>query len=860
MAVITPGSSYQIGELRVYIDRQGNVTGDWNGRVDLSTGAVYDQGGNIVGNISSSYPGYPSFTTTTGQSAPVIRAGSSSPSSSSSSVLPSYLSPRTYIFGGNGGSVTISEDGKITGDFNGRIDPQGRVYDANKNFIGTVVSDFGGKPVFVSSSGQRAVMFTGEEGTQRAPYSPPSSSPTSSEAMAGSGQGESPFKGRWQIGDFRILVKPDGTIAGDFAGRVDPSGNVYDARGTKIGTFSISGENITFRNASGQNIAGTRLKVPKLTGSWQIGNLRISIDDANRVSGDFTGKINGLGYVLDSNGNKIGSILPGSDGSITFRNASGQTVSGTRLSSSSTQPSPTSPIVGGGGIGQSVLTGVESSDLPEVLSFLKGLLTESTAEFLGSRDVARSVSSDIARYSPGLEKIASDLEFLARASADKMGPVVHGPGGIEDLVRQYVSGIPGVRSAYEEGARKFGETVIPALTEALSRLRSAPYDFGAVEELGKLRGEITPEALSRVRGLLSTLGGQINTSAGLTGDLAGRLRDILAGRIELPQFMREDLERREQAARETLLRELGPGYATSTPGQTALSQIERFRQGVLDEFRTQELARALQGLASQQQATAQFSSLSGNLATAMPEIQGRLASLASAIEEARNKNEIAAAAGISSIGQELGRALAIQPTFMLEALRPYLEGAQAQGFLRGQYAANMADLIGSGRDIYTLYSQLAALKSMPISLRSGVAAQAIESLGKAALLPMTARGTALNLLNAAIGGEQMSLGGLLNLLPSPSAGGINTNIANLLAQLGTQEASARTSGIASAIGGGAGSLAGLFQNLGTMDLLKSIYGGGSTASSSLGGYANSGAIGGGLNASAITPKFSSGSY
>lgn len=84
---------------------------------------------------------------------------------------------------------------------------------------------------------------------------------------------------------------------------------------------------------------------------------------------------------------------------------------------------------------------------------------------------------------------------------------------------------------------------------------------------------------------------------GLRGDLErltiDRSTKALKGELPIDEGLLRDLASREKLTRETLLRQLGPGFETSTPGIEALREFETFRSSTLDRARRGDIQQIL---------------------------------------------------------------------------------------------------------------------------------------------------------------------------------------------------------------------------------------------------------------------------
>jgi hypothetical protein len=246
----------------------------------------------------------------------------------------------------------------------------------------------------------------------------------------------------------------------------------------------------------------------------------------------------------------------------------------------------------------------------------------------------------------------------------------------------------------------------------------------------------------RLGGGLNSLSNVTNRNEQVASQVANNLLNVLGGNVTLPSFMQQDLERAKRELEDRLRRNLGPGYETSTPGIDALMQLERLRSGVIDEFRQLELQR--------------LGSLLGQSDTAL----------------------INAAQVGGGLGSVLGNLLSASANISSQAAQTPLQAAAARSGLVNDISniANLGFNLAGG--LLQQTAQTAGLPLMLASAQQGLASNAIDALGRAALLPAQARATYLGLLFSA-------------LQPATST---PVNPANILASLTTQTANAANTG------------------------------------------------------------------
>lgn len=93
----------------------------------------------------------------------------------------------------------------------------------------------------------------------------------------------------------------------------------------------------------------------------------------------------------------------------------------------------------------------------------------------------------------------------------------------------------------------------------------------------------------------------------ITGELLQRQQDALEGKLPVDPNLNTELDRQEALLHESLSKQLGPGYATSTPGIYSLQQFNKNKANLLssasrgDLSFAEQLALAQQGSVSGQQ-------------------------------------------------------------------------------------------------------------------------------------------------------------------------------------------------------------------------------------------------------------------
>ena len=104
----------------------------------------------------------------------------------------------------------------------------------------------------------------------------------------------------------------------------------------------------------------------------------------------------------------------------------------------------------------------------------------------------------------------------------------------------------------------------------------------------------------------------------ITGELLNREQQALEGNLPVDPALTQSLDQSEAQLHESLLQNLGPGYATSTPGIQALAKFDQNKQATLEGARrgdltmAEQLALGMQG--GQNQNSGFLASASGGLA------------------------------------------------------------------------------------------------------------------------------------------------------------------------------------------------------------------------------------------------------
>jgi len=84
------------------------------------------------------------------------------------------------------------------------------------------------------------------------------------------------------------------------------------------------------------------------------------------------------------------------------------------------------------------------------------------------------------------------------------------------------------------------------------------------------------------------------TSLDINAAAADRYRKSMAGELDLDPTLERSLKEQEQTLRSTMLRQLGPGWETSTPGQQALAEYRKRAEEIRQSARRGEISAAEQ--------------------------------------------------------------------------------------------------------------------------------------------------------------------------------------------------------------------------------------------------------------------------
>ncbi len=206
-------------------------------------------------------------------------------------------------------------------------------------------------------------------------------------------------------------------------------------------------------------------------------------------------------------------------------------------------------------------------------------------------------ASRLSALSPALDRIIASASAQAAADRGLLGQV-RGIGiqNINQAKQSLDKNLANISQAEqivgqrilprtEQAAQAVESAIVPRLLEALDRT-AATNRAEIIDKLARL------SRIGAVSGL-ADIGTSLGLNRAIESESANRLLGALRGELDLPVFLKEDLERREQQLRDQLRRNLGTGFETSTAGIEALRGLERTRAGVLDEFRRQEIERAL---------------------------------------------------------------------------------------------------------------------------------------------------------------------------------------------------------------------------------------------------------------------------
>jgi hypothetical protein len=431
-------------------------------------------------------------------------------------------------------------------------------------------------------------------------------------------------------------------------------------------------------------------------------------------AGNVIGKVDNLGRVYSTSGSLLGTLQTDRFGNATFRDLSGNVATTYQTTGASASPS------GGGGYTPPA-AGAPGSG---------GAAPPPTSGGTGAPSSEQQYIND---FLHGLLKETTQQFFNARDVINQqLAPFINNAfqsqqgilQNLRNLGYETFNILDPIRKALQQDVESYASG-LPGLQSTLSNVSSSLQDVAG-----------------RLGGGLDSLGNVTNRNEQVASQAANNLLNVLRGNVSLPSFLQQDLERAKRELEDRLRRNLGTGYETSTPGVDALMQLERLRSGVLDEFRQQELQR--------------LGGLMGQSDTAL----------------------INAAQAGGGLGSIIGNLLASKAGIASQAAQTPLQAAAARSGLISDIS-NIANLgFNMAGGLLQQTAQTAGLPIMLTSAQQGLAANATDVLGRAALLPAQARATYLGLLFSA-------------LQPATST---PVNPANVLASLTTQTANAANTG------------------------------------------------------------------
>jgi hypothetical protein len=431
-------------------------------------------------------------------------------------------------------------------------------------------------------------------------------------------------------------------------------------------------------------------------------------------AGNVIGKVDNLGRVYSTSGSLLGTLQTDRFGNATFRDLSGNVATTYQTTGASAFPS------GGGGYAPPAAGSPGSG----------GAAPPPTSGGTGAPSSEQQYIND---FLHGLLKETTQQFFNARDVINQqLAPFISNAFQSQQGILQNLRNLGYETFNILDPIRKALQQDVDAYAAGLPGLQNTLNNIG-----------------SSLQGLTSTLGGGLDSLGNVTNrneqvasQAANNLLNVLRGNVSLPSFLQQDLERAKRELEDRLRRNLGTGYETSTPGVDALMQLERLRSGVLDEFRQQELQR--------------LGGLMGQSDTAL----------------------INAAQAGGGLGSIIGNLLASRAGIASQAAQTPLQAAAARSGLISDIS-NIANLgFNMAGGLLQQTAQTAGLPIMLTSAQQGLAANATDVLGRAALLPAQARATYLGLLFSA-------------LQPATST---PVNPANVLASLTTQTANAANTG------------------------------------------------------------------
>jgi hypothetical protein len=586
------------------------------------------------------------------------------------------------------------------------------------------------------------------------------------------------------------------------------TGSVTDLSGSFLGTLSSSGD---FTNNSGRTATPTATSyiqtdigaalAPGGSGKSYAGQYNFqnghsfSVGDNGNITdlstGDVIGKVDNLGRVYSTSGALLGTLSKDKFGDATFRDLTGNVAT--------TYPTLSGSATGGGGASVNQAgalgapgggTGSSSFDEHQYINdFLHGLLKETTQQFFNARDVINDKLAPFINNSFQRQQgILDELNYLGHETFNILDPIRK---GLQSDVSDYALGLRNLQgslggiSSYiykqirnlsdilQQTSGVFSEATNPLLSLLReSAGRESPFLRAASPAQSLLEAQAKGDLFKNIYG----------REENIAGAAARNLLSALAGNISLPVFMQQDLERAERELEDRLRRNLGTGYETSTAGIDALMQYERLRAGALDEFRRQELERMAR-LVGQSDTTllnatqAQSSNVS-NLANVVGELLFKRAGTSSSLGSTLGNLASQHASSASTIESTIGNLLAQEANIQSQIAQLPLQSAAAKSGLVNDIS-NIANLgFNMGGSLLQQTAQTAGLPLMLSSAQQSLASNAIDSLGRGALLPAQNHATYLGLLFSA-------------LQPATST---PVNPANVLASLTTQTANAANAG------------------------------------------------------------------
>lgn len=805
---ILPKGTYQVGNLTISVDDKGNISGGWEGKIDTD-GTIRDTKGRYIGSIRQVGTGlqYVYDPTNSGaysqsaQTAPVVPIGNTPPIQ-----LPFSIAG---IYSDGYNTIHIDTNGSVSGTFynqpiRGEATPEGVTF---WPVGGGIVRRFtlkNGKLVDTLPGAYNTGISLNKTGEVPS-AAPPPTGPAPGSPLPPTGPAP-------------------GTTQPPTAGA--PLGPMPQTQTSLVPT-------------------GRSAFVP--AGQWQFGNLNLNIDLNGNISGDWSGRIQPDGTVVDQQGNRVGAVQRDPNtGQYIFRDQNGNTAPGT--------PITVTP-------GQNLLTGVSSPEFDYTIQLLNNLRDATTQEYLSSLEDVRAIGNLISgNRNQAIADLANVFNTVRTGFWPKGAEILQ---QVYDAVNAYTGSLPQLRQQLESASTEIGGPLKQRILDALDQLTQAQQPYNAAVErfsqavpryqqgleaaaarIGALPREQIEPSLERYVSAIPGIAQQIQQLQGanlpVVGEVSNRLLGALRGDISLPILLQRDLQQREQALRENLMRELGPGYATSTPGVQALMEFNRLREGLVEEFRRNEINNLLQGLAG-------TTMTSSNLATQALGVAGeefrarttgaqeiaRLLGIEQAMRQevlnaqmqelGARQQQLATTANIAEAQRagagDVAKLLGLSTAMREQAGGTFLQEAEARRQQFGTTAQAMDALLGSQANMINLANAMQGFLLGPTSARLALSQSAIENLSRAALLPMQARGTALGLLQAAIG-QPADTASLLQTLAQTVSNirGSNLGIAQTISGI-----QAVTNPLAQGIAAGFGQLAGGLQRYGELQALMSLF-------------------------------------